>query len=91
MAKTETIRARMEPDLMHKAESVLADLGLNPTAAITLFYKQVTLYQGLPFDVRLPNVTTREALRQSHAREDMNKYTSLDELKRKGRGGPSRA
>ena len=81
MAKTETIRARMEPDLKHKAESVLADLGLNPTAAITLFYRQITLHQGLPFDVRIPNSTTREALRQSHAREDLNEYASLDELK----------
>ncbi len=49
MAKTEMIRARIEPDLKQKAEGVLETLGMTPTEAITLFYKQVTLHHGLPF------------------------------------------
>ncbi|MCH9028398.1 MAG: type II toxin-antitoxin system RelB/DinJ family antitoxin [Bacteroidetes bacterium] len=47
MAKTEMIRARVEPGLKHDAEAVFKALGLTPTAAITLFYKQVTLTQGI--------------------------------------------
>ena len=53
MAKSEMIRARVEPELKHKAESVLQRLGMTPTEAITLFYKQVTLYRGLPYDLPL--------------------------------------
>ena len=49
MAKTATIRARLEPDLKQEAERILSTLGLSPTAAITLFYRQVTLQHGLPF------------------------------------------
>ena len=81
MAKTEMIRARVEPELKHEAEEVFSVLGLSPTQAITLFYKQVTLHHGLPFEVKVPNAGTREALRQAREREDLAAYTSLDELK----------
>lgn len=81
MAKTEMIRARMEPDLKHEAEEVLSALGLSPTQAITLFYRQVTLHHGLPFEVKVPNAETRAALRQAREREGLAEYTSLDELK----------
>ena len=54
MAKTETIRARVEPELKCRAEEVFSELGLSPTEAITLFYTQVTLHRGLPFEVRIP-------------------------------------
>jgi len=49
------IRARVEPDLKHRAEATLEQLGLNATSAITLFYRQIVHRRGLPFDVRLPN------------------------------------
>ncbi len=58
MNKTSTVRARIEPDLKNKAEQVFRDLGLTTTQAITLFYKQVELRKGLPFDVVIPNETT---------------------------------
>ncbi len=81
MPKTETIRARVEPELKNEAEEVFLTLGLSATDAITLFYKQVTLHHGLPFSVKIPNAETREALRQASEKEDLTNYTSLDELK----------
>lgn len=51
--KTATVRARIEPDLKVEAESILAALGLNATDAIRLFYTQITLANGLPFNVRV--------------------------------------
>ncbi len=38
-------------------------LGLSHSQAIAMFYRQVTLHHGLPFDVRVPNETTLAALR----------------------------
>ena len=58
MAKTEMIRARVEPELKRQAEDLFSALGLSATEAITLFYKQVTMHRGLPFDVRIPNAET---------------------------------
>ena len=81
MAKTETIRARVEPALKHEAEAVFSQLGLSTTEAITLFYTQVTLHHGLPFAVRLPNAETREALRQARENENLTEYEGVEDLK----------
>ncbi len=62
MRKSSTIRARVEPDLKNKAENIFRKLGLTTTQALTLFYKQVELRNGLPFDVAIPNETTRRTL-----------------------------
>ena len=81
MAKTEMIRARVEPELKREAEELFSSLGLSTTEAITLFYKQVTLHQGLPFQVRIPNSETVEALEQARDRRGLTEYDSLEELK----------
>ena len=81
MAKTEMIRARVEPKLKREAEELFASLGLSTTEAITLFYKQVTLHRGLPFQVRIPNSETVEALEQARDRRGLTEYDSLEELK----------
>jgi len=81
MAKTDMIRARVEPDLKREAEAVFSWLGLSATEAIRLFYRQVTLQHGLPFEVKIPNAETREALRQAFERQDLTEYESLDDLK----------
>lgn len=53
MTKTAMIRARAEPDLKAEAETVLSELGLTPTQAITLFYREVVRERGIPFPLRL--------------------------------------
>ncbi len=80
MAKTEMIRARVEPDLKHDAEAVFSTLGMSPPEAITLFYKQVALQHGLPFEVRIPNAETLEAMRQAREKDGLIKYDSVDDL-----------
>ena len=81
MAKTEMIRARVEPELKRQAEDLFSALGLSATEAITLFYKQVTMHRGLPFDVRMPNAETMEALRQASEEEDLTEHAGLEDLK----------
>ena len=53
MAKTANLCTRIDPELKKQAEQILHSLGLPPSSAITMFYKQVVLQQGLPFDVKL--------------------------------------
>ncbi len=68
MAKTAVVRARIEPELKQEAEAILRELGLTPTEAITLFYKQVALRRGLPFSVSYPEITIRpQAVREEAA------------------------
>ena len=48
MSKTATVRARIEPALKKKAESLLGKMGLSATQAIIMFYRQITLNRLLP-------------------------------------------
>jgi len=74
------IRARVEPDLKHKAEEVFPTLGLSATEAITLFYKQVALLNGLPFEVKLSNAETLKVIHHAHIKENLSEYENVDEL-----------
>ncbi len=62
MSKSAMLRARLEPELKTHAEAIFARLGLNSTQAITIFYRQVELHQGLPFNVAIPSATTKRTL-----------------------------
>ncbi len=64
-----------------QAERVLRELGLSATEAITLFYTQVVLRQGVPFEVSIPNAATVEALREAREPDEATEHSSLDELK----------
>ena len=54
MAKSANLYARIEPEVKEQAESILAALGIPASNAITMFYKQIILQKGLPFEVKLP-------------------------------------
>ena len=54
MAKSANLYARIEPELKEQAESILTALGIPASNAITMFYKQIILQNGLPFEVKLP-------------------------------------
>lgn len=80
MTKTSTVRARIKPDLKESAEHVFRELGLNPTQAITLFYKQVELRHGLPFDVAIPTESTRETFEDTDAGRNLIVCKNIDDL-----------
>ena len=67
MAKTAFLNARIDPNLKTKAEKVLAGVGVSASQAITMFYRQVVLRRGLPFDVCIPNADTVAALKEAEA------------------------
>ena len=52
--KTANLYARIEPDVKEQAESILSTLGIPASNAINMFYKQIILNRGLPFDVKIP-------------------------------------
>ena len=81
MTKTETIQAYVDLDLKREAEEVFAELGLSATEALTLFYRQVILHQGLPFDMRAPNADTAKALREAKSGVNLTEYAGFDNLK----------
>ena len=80
MAKTATVRARVDADLKAQAEKILEKLGLNADDAVRMLYRQITLQKGLPFDVKIPNAATRKAMRDVMEGRDLTRYRDTDEM-----------
>ena len=83
MTKTATVRARIKPDLKKNAENVFRELGLSATQAITLFYRQVELRGGFPFDLAIPTATTRRTLEDTDAGRNLVVCEDVDDMFRK--------
>ena len=62
--KSSNVAARVEPEIKREAEAILAKLGLSASNGINMFYRQIILWNGLPFRPSVP----------------VNKPTSLEEM-----------
>jgi DNA-damage-inducible protein J len=78
--KSEFIRARIEPQLKHDAEQILDQLGLSQTEAIRIFYKQIVINKGLPFEVRIPNKTTQKAIYEAENNKNVVECSDENDL-----------
>lgn len=79
--KTATIHARILPSLKEQAEAVLAALGMTTSEAISIYFSQIALHKGLPFDVKIPNKTTRKAMAEAK-KGKTRLVASVDDLMR---------
>lgn len=80
MSKTAMIRARMEDKLKSDVGKVFDKLGLTTTEAITLFYRQIKLHNGLPFSVKIPNKTTKQTLEETNKKKNLVKAKDANDL-----------
>jgi len=78
--KTAVVHSRIQPEIKEKAEKILQRLGLSPTEAIRMFYTQIALRNGLPFDVSLPNDETIKALEDSRNGRNLERFDSPEKL-----------
>lgn len=78
--KTAAIHSRIEPEVKAQAESILQRLGVSPTEAIRMFYTQITLRNGLPFSVDIPNEESEKALSDSREGRNLERFENVDDL-----------
>ena len=70
-AKSANLYARIEPDVKEQAEGILATLGIPASNAINMFYKQIILNRGLPFEVKIPTARPVDISRMNAETLDM--------------------
>ena len=80
MNKSAMIRARVDPALKDEVEDLFEQLGLSTTEAITLFYQQVRLNRGLPFEVRVPNAVTQRTFAETDSGENIVRGENAEDL-----------
>ncbi len=64
MAHQARISSRIDAELKQQGDSILAEIGVKPSQAITMFYKQIVRQHGLPFEARIPNEETIKAMQE---------------------------
>ena len=79
MSRVASIHARIDPTLKHDAEKILHQLGLNTSQAINAFYAQIVHVRGIPFELKLPNEETLEAMKELDSGK-VKTYESMKDL-----------
>ncbi len=74
-----TINARIDSETKAKAVDILHSLGLNTTEAISLYFKQIIYTRGIPFDIKLPNKDTMQAIDELESGKGV-RFDSVDDL-----------
>jgi len=74
-------RARMDNSLKSEAESILDSVGITPSEAIRMLYKQIVNRHEFPLELRTPNATTLAAFAEvDNDVGDLETFASFDEL-----------
>ncbi len=72
--KSANVYARIEPEVKEQAENILSTLGIPASNAINMFYKQIILNGGLPFEVKIPSkVLDVNKLSEKELNEELEK------------------
>jgi len=78
MAQEARISSRIDRDLKTKSEAILAELGIRPSQAITMFYTQIIRQRGLPLELKIPNDETIAAMNEDLS--NAKRYSSAQAL-----------
>jgi len=80
MAKTAVIQARIDPEVKLKAQAILDKLNMSMSEAISVYLTQITLHNGIPFAIKIPNEITAETLMKSEEGKELHKVSNTQEL-----------
>ncbi len=80
MAKTAIIQTRVDPVIKTKAQIILKKLNISMSEAISLYLSQITLHNGIPFEIKIPNEITAKTLKDAENGKNLHKVDSVDEL-----------
>ena len=73
------VRARIDADTKERAAEALEAMGLSISDAIRLLMLRIAEERRLPFDVKVPSITTREAIAELESGKG-KRFASVDDL-----------
>lgn len=95
MQKNSTISLRIDSNLKAEVESILDTLGIPMTTAITMYFNQIKMKKGIPFDPVIPSPRAYEDFSKEEltgmadstiVEYNNGKSLSFDEVENKIRG-----
>ena len=79
MPKTQTT-IRLEENDYKEAREILEYIGMSYAQAVNMFNRMIVLERGLPFEVKIPNEVTKNAMKEALEGIHLEEIT-LDDLK----------
>jgi DNA-damage-inducible protein J len=80
MSQSAVVHARIDRATKAATEKVLDALGMTPTEAIRLFYRQIAIRKSFPLELHVPNKLTVSVLTKSDKNQDIERFDSAAEL-----------
>lgn len=80
MTRSDTIHATVDKQTKEKAQGILHDLGMSMSEAIAVYFKQIVLHKGLPFEVKIPNQETVNTMKKAAKGIEVESFSSVEEL-----------
>ncbi len=80
MSQTAVVHARIDAATKNATEEILNAIGMTPTEAIRLFYRQIALRKQFPVELHLPNRLTASTLDKSDQDKGVERFNNLHAL-----------
>ncbi|MGM9937817.1 MAG: type II toxin-antitoxin system RelB/DinJ family antitoxin [Candidatus Ornithomonoglobus sp.] len=81
MAKTSSLNIRIDPETKSQAEKLFKNFGMTVSEAVNIFLHQSLIYGGIPFELRMPNRETMQALDDVRNNKNLSgPYDTMEEL-----------
>ncbi len=80
MPQSAVVHARIDQATKIATEKVLDALGMTPTEAIRLFYRQIAMRKSFPLELHVPNNLTAYVLAKSDKNQDVEVFDKPDDL-----------
>jgi DNA-damage-inducible protein J len=80
MAKTAVIQTRVDPAVKQRAQIILKKLNISMSEAISMYLSQITLHNGIPFELKIPNDITAKTLMDADNGDGLHTVDSIDDL-----------
>ena len=80
MAKTAVIQTRVDPVIKQHAQTILKRLNISMSEAISMYLSQITLHNGIPFELKIPNDITAKTLMDTDHGKGLHTTNSVDDL-----------
>ncbi|AKS24136.1 MAG: RelB antitoxin [Leptospirillum sp. Group II 'C75'] len=73
------VRARIDPGTKERATEALEKMGLSVSDAIRLLMLRIAEEHRMPFEIKVPNATTRKAIKELENGKG-ERFTTVDSL-----------
>ena len=80
MSKSATIHTTIDQQTKAKAQEILESLGMSMSEAVSVYFKQIVLHKGLPFEIKIPNDLTVQTFNNTDKSMDLHPSKSAADL-----------